>query len=336
MILLLAFIGYSRSKNATLIVETTQVTKGELVEVVAASGEVTARELANMSFPTSGKIAYMPVVDGDRVTKYQVLASLDKTLLDTAYQQALNMSRRYGATVDNIHDQLKDKDTTETYAERDTRTTAEATNDYYYNALRAAAYNLKNASLVAPFAGVVTNVLSGAVVGANVTAGVSVLTVVNPQSVYFTAEVSETEIFKVAVGQKVILSLDAYPDEEFEGEVEATSFGNYTSSTGGNVYKISVSLPENADFRFRLGMKGSANIVLKRNPEVVKIPVEALVENDEQYVWLVIGGKLEKRVVTTGVSSADEVAITDGLVEGNTIVSLPPLKAKDGQKVNVK
>jgi RND family efflux transporter MFP subunit len=336
VVILVVFFGLSRYQKSVLTVETTRVTRGDLVESVSASGEVSARELANMSFPTSGKVAYLGVADGDTVKKYQSLASLDKVLLDTAYQQALNMSRKYGATVDNIHDQLKNKSTTETFAEKDTRTTAEANNDYYYNALRAAEYNLKNASLIAPFGGVVTNLLNGLSVGANVTGGITVMTIVNPQSVYFVAEVSEAEIYQVHEGMKVKLTLDAYSDQEFKGVVQATSFGNYTSSTGGNVYKVQISLPGNTDFRFRLGMKGNAQIILKEHRDLTKTTADALIENTETYVWLLRGDKVEKRIVKTGVSSGDETEIIDGLQVDNVVLVTPSAKLKNGQRVRVK
>ncbi len=332
---MIVIIGYSRYQKSALTVETTKVTQGDLIESISASGEVSARELANMSFPTSGKVVYLGVADGDVVKKYQALTSLDKTVLDTAYQQALNMTRRYGATVDNVHDQLKNKDTTETYAERDTRTMAEATNDYYYNAFRAAEYNLKNANLTAPFGGVVANVLSGMSVGANVAGGVTVMTVVNPQSVYFMAEVTEAEIYQVHEGMKVKLILDAYSNEEFQGVVKTVSFGNYTSGTGGNVYKVQISLPDNIGLKFRLGMKGNAQIILKEHHNLLKVDTDALVENAETYVWLLRGDRVEKRVVKTGVSSGDEREITDGLQVDNPVVITPAVKLKDGARVKV-
>lgn len=334
--ILVLIIGVSRYQKSILTVETAKVTKGDIVEFISASGEVTARELANMSFPTSGKVVYLGVAEGDTVTKYQSLTSLDKTVLDTAYQQALNMTRKYGATVDNIHDQLKNKDTTETYAERDTRTSAEATNDYYYNALRAAEYNLKNANLVAPFAGIVTNLLSGLSVGANVTGGVTVMTIVNPQSVYFMAEVTEAEIYEVHEGMKVKLILDAYPDSDFEGTVEAVSFGNYTSSTGGNVYKVQVSLPNNTDFKFRLGMKGNAQIILREHSDLVKVSVDTLIENSETYVWLLQGNKAQKKVIKIGVSSGEETEVVNGLQVDNVVIKTPPINIKDGSRVRIK
>lgn len=335
-VILVVVIVISRYQKSILTVETAKVTKGDLIESISASGEVTARELANMSFPTSGKVVYLGVAEGDIVKKYQSLTSLDKTVLDTAYQQALNMSRKYTATVDNVHDQLKNKDTTETYAERDTRTSAEASNDYYYNALRAAEYNLRNANLVAPFNGIVTNLLSGLSVGANVTGGVTVMTIVNPQSVYFMAEVTEAEIYEVHEGMKVKLVLDAYPDSDFEGAVEAVSFGNYTSSTGGNVYKVQVSLPDNSDFKFRLGMKGNAQIILKEHRDLVKVSVDTLIENSETYVWLLQGNKTQKRIVKTGVSSGEETEIINGLQADDVVVKTPPLNIKDGSRIKIK
>ncbi len=148
-------VSKNRAKN---VVDRATIQKGEVAQELILSGEIVATEHAQLVFPASGEIAWVNVKEGDWVKKGTALTSLNKTVLAATYQQALNNVRRYEANVDYVHDSLKDKDSTETFAEIDTRTTAEVAKDNAYDALRIAEYNLRNATLTAPFEGLVTYV----------------------------------------------------------------------------------------------------------------------------------------------------------------------------------
>src|SRR4030042_240998 len=111
------------SSNKSLEVETAKVSKGNLVLSVSTSGTVDADQYSKLTFPSGGKIASVWVKAGDKVKKGQTIAALDMVSLAAAYQQALNNRRSTQATVDDVHDQLKDN-TTESFSARATRTAA--------------------------------------------------------------------------------------------------------------------------------------------------------------------------------------------------------------------
>jgi len=87
----------------------------------------------------------------------------------------------------------------------------------------------------------------------------------NPDSVYFDAEVEETDLPHVAVGQKVNIKLDAYPDEDFQGLVSTIGVVALYTSTGGNAYHIRISLPKNDNLKFRVGMQGDVEYYFCHN-----------------------------------------------------------------------
>ena len=156
-IALIAIFFYFRklsSKDGT--VASTEIKRGTIEEVLTLSGEINADEYARLTFPTSGEISWVGVKEGDEVRKGQALAKLDTVVLNSAFQSARATLRAAEATVANIHDQVKDHTGDETYSQKDTRTTAEVTKDKAYEAYVAAEYNLRNATLTAPFAGIVT------------------------------------------------------------------------------------------------------------------------------------------------------------------------------------
>jgi RND family efflux transporter MFP subunit len=333
VVLLIIFWRINAARNGGIKIETQTVERKTLVESVSASGEVMAEKYANM-YLSPGKVAWIGVTEGDTVKKGQALISLDKTLLDSMYQQAQNMVRKYNATVENVYDQLKNKSATETFSERDIRTTAEATNDYYYNALRAAEYNLKNATLFAPFDGIVTAFSQGLSVGANILGATPVFIVVDPNTTYIKAEVGESDVVKIKLGQKVSVELDAYPGETFESKVAVIDFANVITSSGGKAYKVRVALPENKDLKFKLGMSGDAEFIVSEKESVLLISQGAVMEDgDKNYVWIVKDEKASKKEVSVGGSSIDDVEITSGLSEGDKVIVNPPANIKEGSKV---
>ena len=139
----------SRSKNLNVKVDT--IKKGNVKEELILSGEISAENYAKLSFETSGRIVYVGVKEGDKVYKGKLISKLDTTVLNSSYQVALSNLRIYDATVENIHDQLKDHKNDETYAQKDLRTMAEANKDKAYEAVISAKRSLDGASLIAPF-----------------------------------------------------------------------------------------------------------------------------------------------------------------------------------------
>lgn len=322
------------SVGKTTKVQVTQVSRGELVESVSTSGSIKADQYSQLTFPSGGLISWVGVKIGQKVVKGQAIAQLDTISLNAAYQQALNNYRNYQATADNVLDTLKGHDADESFTQRATRTTAEVNRDNAYSATLAARDNLRNAMIFAPFAGIVDTV-SPSSSGINVTPGAANYTVVNPDSVYFDAEVTETDLPRVAVGQTVSIKLDAYPADSYQGTVTNIGMVAFTSSTGGNAYHIRISLPENTNMKFKIGMGGDIEITFNKIENVLKVPISAITSDTKSYVWVIENGHAKKTMVEIGGENNDETEIKSGVSEGQTIISQPPASLKDGQKVSL-
>lgn len=321
------------SSNKTVKVQVVQVTRGELVQSVSTSGTVKADQYSVLTFPSGGLISWVGVKSGQKVVKGQGVAQIDAISLNAAYQNALNVYRGTQAAVDLEHDNDKNYGSAETFAQKSTRTAAEVANDDAYNNVLSAQDNLRNAVIYAPFAGVMDTVNPSSP-GIQVLPGAANYTIVNPDSVYFDAEVEETDLPNIAVGQTVNIKLDAYPNDNFAGTVMTIGMVAFTSSTGGNAYHVRISLPPNLSAKFKVGMGGDADIIFNKIEDVLKVPGSAIVTDSSDYVWTIEKGRAKKTTVEIGGENNDETEIKSGLSDGETIISQSPATLTENQKVS--
>lgn len=333
LVVIAVFFGgraYFASKNITKV-DTQKAVVENLVETVTASGKIQADQMADLTFQTSGKVAWVGVKEGDQVKAYQGIASLDKTQLELQLKKLLKSYDSQFTTFDDTNDSVKDSVLTDAVK----RIKARAQNSLDQSVIDVEIQNevLKLATIVSPFKGVVVKA-DPAYAGINVTPASASYIIANPATTYFEAEVAEVDVPKVKIGQKVNVELDAYPDQTFEGEVQRIDFQNSTSSTGGKVYNVKVSLPENSDLMFRLGMEGSAKITLSTKEGVLLVPTSAIFdESGTNYVWAISNGRAEKRKVELSSSNDTQTEITSGIKEGEVVISLPSSNIVEGIKV---
>ena len=136
-----------------------------------------------------------------------------------------------------------------------------------------------------------------------------------------TGAIDELDILSIAVGQKANITLDALPNQTFDGTITKISDIG-TVSSGVTTYDVTLSVsPETS---MKVGMNASATISIEKRDNIIKIPLEALQESGkEQFVY--VGTALsetslgEKRTVTTGISDGEFVEITKGLAAGEKI-----------------
>jgi len=335
VVLLIAVFAVRTVINRNVITTQTSTTeKGDITESVSASGKVTAKKKAVLTFQSAGEIESINADEGDWVNKGQLIAKLSTTNLYQAYLSAEANLRAAQASLDSTYDTIQGHSTDETFAQRSTRTTAEATKDVAYRNFIQASQNLSNARIVAPFSGILTDISDGTVAGANVSIASSAFTIVDPSTVYFSADVNEVDVAKLVTGQKVFLTIDAYPDEEFEELISDISFSSIATTTGGTAYPVYISLPITDTEKFRLGMNGDADFVLNSKKDVLLTPATSVVEEGEkEYVWAVIDDKAKRVEVKTGSSTIDHIEIIEGLSEGQLVVSRPPKEIKEGMRI---
>lgn len=225
--------------------------------------------------------------------------------------------------------------------------------------------NQRNKSVVvAPINGVIAEIPSK--VGTFAVAGLSttaLLTIADMSQVNVEVKVDETEIDKVAVGQKAKIKVDAFGDTELDGEVlQKTPLAVGKSATSGglstniNVQEAKefrvvirlVNLTEDIQSSLRPGMSATATITTKTVENVLAVPLQAVVEKkpDEprggantttppnapepadkpkpvKGVFILDGNKAKFVPVETGITGESDIQITSGLSPGQEVITGP-------------
>ncbi len=295
--------------------KTAVVSRADVIYSLSVSGDIMADKTATLNYPAPGKISYMGVKTGDAVKTGHILASLDLGDLQTAWTRAYYNYLAADANAKQIEDAVKGHDTDESFAQKNQRVAAQTARDEAYDAMLAAQRAINNAQLKAPFDGIVTNITANAVGDTvNVTDG---LTIVDPKSLYFSAEVDESDVGKISVNEPVDVTLDAYPGQDFSGKIVNIGFISQISSTGATIFPVKILLTgEDVTGKLRVGMNGDADIILQEKQNVLSLPVEAVTDGK-----VTLPGKAGREItVETGLEGDTLVEITGGLKEGDTVI----------------
>lgn len=335
LLILAAFGGYriliNKEKEKPITIS--EVKRENLQKSLSVSGEVAAEESLDLTFQTSGKVAWVGVKEGQSVSANQLIATLDKRELEFQLRRLLNTWEVEFTKFDDTNEGVKDTVLTDAVKRIKLRSQRGLDNTQLDVEIQNVAIEL--AAIYAPFSGIIAKA-SPSLAGVNVTPATAAYTLINPDSTFFEAEVNEIDVTNLKIGQEAKVELDAYPTTVFFGKVKGIAFSSVISSTGGTVYKVKINLPENEDLRFKIGMKGSAQINLETIEAALVIPSQALVEEDsDKYVWSLDGkNKLKKVSVEVGTISFDKIQILTGLNENQKIIVSPHPDFKEGETIN--
>jgi len=152
-----------------------------------------------------------------------------------------------------------------------------------------------------------------------------------------TVQINEVDIAKITKGLKVQIKPDAFSDSTYTGEVQ--SVANLAINKDGTskikVFPVDILIKEKGK-KLLPGLSVSCRLLVKKIPNVIYIPVEALnTDGIQEYVFLKSKKGFKKIVVETGVSNTDHVIITKGLNAGDAVALTDPFalkKSKETQK----
>lgn len=176
---------------------------------------------------------------------------------------------------------------------------------------------LDKSSIRAPFDGVIT--LQDAKVGGAVAAGAALISVVSQDQIYIEANISEIHIGKIAVGNPVMVTFDAFPDEEFAGAVSYIEPGDVIVDGVVN-YKIRVILNESQS-KIKNGLTTNLKIQTNKKTNVVAVPLYSLTqEGGQNFANKVVAKNVEKVPVSLGLYGNDGlVEVLNGLEVGDMV-----------------
>ncbi len=386
--LLLVFAWVSARDRRIPRVTTARAEPEDMVSKVTANGKIQAEKKVELSALVMGQIVNLAVRDGDAVKKSDFLLQIDRNravaeeagsaaalagslaardsaraTLEQARRDADRARRNYESNILPEAEHQRARAAFET-AQADFQVAERRVEQNRAN-LNASRDTLSKTTVRAPIDGVVTNlpVKEGevTVIGTMNNPGTQLMTISDMSTVEAVLMVDETDVPHVQVGQKAILSIEAYPDRVFEGlvtQVENSPIartdpelqGLITTSDAIN-FKVRVKLIRPPE-RIRPGFSVTADVITGTKPRVLAIPLAAIIVRDspkgektaagriktESGVYVLREGKARFLPVQLGLAGELKVEITGGLAAGQEIMTGPfkTLRTlKEGDKVKV-
>lgn len=301
-------------------------------EPLAIPGQIEADpgKLVKISSPVAGRIVAIYKRLGDAVKAGDPLLSVDSADVASAFSEhskAVSALR----TAQLEYRRQNELSQAEIAARRDVEAAEQALsiakNDVTFSRARLSQLGFdpdkqpgatgRNIIVRAPISGRVVDV-TGAAGGYWNDPSQSVMTVADLSQVWFTANVQEKDLSRVANGAEASIVLNAYPDERINGKV--FSVGELLNpETRTSTARIALT---NLEGKFRPAMFGRATF-LAVHPNALTVPKAALLQNafDTRVFVEVSPWKFEPRVVKTGVQVGEEAQILSGLKAGDRIVT---------------
>jgi hypothetical protein len=210
--------------------------------------------------------------------------------------------------------------------------------------------NLEYATITSPIDGVVINraVEEGQTVAAGFETPTLFTIAADLTKMQVIADVDEADIGNVENGQRVSFTVDAYPNDVFEGTVmqirlgdsESTSSSSSTSTSTVVTYEVVISA-DNPDLKLKPRLTANVTIFTLERDNVLTVPTKSLrfvpdagmltqlgyivseagkeAPAGKRLVWIKNGQELKPKAVTVGSTSGNMIEITDGLNEGEEL-----------------
>ena len=289
-------------------------------------GTIEEKMGSTLSFEIAGNITSIRVEEGDRVSKGQLLATINPTTVKEAHRatlttlkQAQDAYRRFLP----LHQSgtISDMKWVEIGSKLEQAKAAES----------IARQQLSHSTLTAPFAGVIA--AKNVDLGTYVLPGQPVLKLANVAQVNAKISVPETEISHLHVGDKVKLTVAALSGAIFRGTISEKGIdANPISHT----YDVKVGIT-NPQGRLLPGMVCNAQVQgSAATPSHITVPPQSIeldVDNS-RFVWTVVNGKAHQQPVTTGDFEGDGIVILSGLKAGDQVIINGQQKVSEGMNVD--
>lgn len=333
-------------KEEKITFDTAAVAPANIMNSITATGTIEPVTSVTVGTQVSGIVSKLFVDYNSVVKKGQVIAELDKTnlmsQLNTAKtqlataQSQLNYQtanyKRYKTLFEKglvAADDFDNAKLSYTQAKEQVVSAKEE--------VQRAQTNLGYATITSPIDGVVLSksVEEGQTVAASFSTPELFTIAQDLTNMQVVADVDEADIGDVKEGERVSFTVDAYPDDTFEGEVkqvrqEATTTNNVVT------YEVVISAP-NADLKLKPGLTANVTIYTAERKGVLSVPSKALrftpqketvgkmkivdVANAKNKVWTIEGNSIVAHKVNIGMTDGTNTQIVGGIAEGTKVVT---------------
>lgn len=333
-------------KEEKITFDTAAVAPANIMNSITATGTIEPVTSVTVGTQVSGIVSKLFVDYNSVVKKGQVIAELDKTNL----MSQLNTAKTQLATAQSqLNYQTANYNRYKTLFEKGlvaaddfdnaklSYTQAKEQMASAKEEVQRAQTNLGYATITSPIDGVVLSksVEEGQTVAASFSTPELFTIAQDLTNMQVVADVDEADIGDVKEGERVSFTVDAYPDDTFEGEVkqvrqEATTTNNVVT------YEVVISAP-NADLKLKPGLTANVTIYTAERKGVLSVPSKALrftpqketvgkmkivdAANAKNKVWTIEGNSIVAHKVNIGMTDGTNTQIVGGIAEGTKVVT---------------
>ena len=336
--------------------EMTTVQKGNVTYAVSASGKIQPINTVSVGTQVSGIIEEVLADYNDEVKEDQILAKLDTSVL----QENLNDAKAK-LTLMQTKQKIEQLNYNRTKKLYDEKLIARATLEEAEVALETAKANVLSAQAEYNKAernfgyATITSPVSGTVISKEVEQGQTVAASLSTPTLFKIAEdltkmqieasIAEADIGQIKPDMKVTFTVDAYPDDTFEGQVQQIRLSP-TEESNVVMYTVVIQV-DNSSRKLLPGMTASVNIKIQEAKDVLVLPSMVLqykpnaelkaqmdvkkigdLDKDQVVVYKIQGHKMVPVIIRKGLSNLTNVEVTEGLQIGDEVV----LQAKGGRR----
>ncbi len=348
IIIALAVYALSGSKKKEEIsFETVAVAPANIMNSITATGTIEPVTSVTVGTQVSGIVSKLYVDYNSVVKKGQVIAELDKTnlmsQLNTAKTQLATAQSQlnYQATNFNRYKTLYQKGLVAADEYDNAKLSYTQAKEQVASAkeeVQRAQTNLGYATITSPIDGVVLSksVEEGQTVAASFSTPELFKIAQDLTNMQVVADVDEADIGDVKEGERVSFTVDAYPDDTFEGTVkqvrqEATTTNNVVT------YEVVISAP-NADLKLKPGLTANVTIYTAERKGVLSVQSKALrftpqketvgkmkivdhTGNAKNKVWTIEGNNIVAHKVNIGMTDGTNTQILNGISAGTKVIT---------------
>lgn len=308
-----------------IAVEATEVEVGRVVDAMTVTGTLRSDESANISAEIAGRVEGVHFTEGQPVEQGALLFTLDDTIYRAELATAeanLQLSQRNSERAVELLQRNAG-----TVRARDEAEAQLAINQAEVDLARA---RLDKTMIRAPFAGVVG--LRDVSVGGYVTPGQDLVNLEDIDPIKVDFPVPERALSAVEVGQSIEVTVDAWPERTFDGEVYAI---DPQINAQGRSIAIRATI-DNQEHLLRPGLFAKVRLITERREGALLVPEQAIfAQAGKPYVYKVEDGVARLTEVGLGERRVGQAEIISGLAVGDVVITAGQMKLRDGSPVRV-
>ena len=150
------------------------------------------------------------------------------------------------------------------------------------------------------------------------------LSIPDLSNMILTTEINEVDINKVLTGQKVLITIDALPGQEFQGTItQIGTLAHRDENSDIKVFDVQATI-DNTSGNIKPGMTAQCMIITERIPNQLYIPLDSVFEREDATVVYVKNSRYERRIINVGKKNRNYIIINDGLSEGEEVALRDP------------